>query len=687
MEARIPDTLIKALADKRLVPFVGSGVSRSILKNDGEIAFPTWAGLLHQGALALERDQKPELAKVVEASIALLDKPNISATSPIQLFDMISKNLSGQSWAKFLKQQLDPEFDEIDSSSLVLPKTLWKLANNLIITTNFDKVLQWSCKDPWSVRNLQLEDYSGLQQLMSGECDKPTIWYLHGCIDNPSKLILTSDNYSKLYSPSAGDYEAAQIVLKSSFTGKIILFVGFSFSDEYVCNSLDRLVRAFFGFGGEHFALVPEKETSRAEPLLKNLQVTIIPFSDYGQPLIDALNEIVDSAGDAPGAPQRDLKHQITRSPPTSTEDRWLKTTDLRFMDQLGPMYILDKGYYFLDWNTAFERLFAKPFSLFRGQHAQEFIKHFVNRDGVESRTRDIFGRVALPPLDMEKIVINSKEFGTLELWKIAASVYDEKGELAAWSVALNIISADRLGALWDALKDVLDERLNWSRYAGGYDELLLRYPPYNALVSSVCSQLRGKCTCVDIGAGTGNGALELLKQDPDRTIYAIEPYEEMLVHLRNKLASRYQKFENRIRLVKQNATCLSSFADETFDGALMINSLYTIDEPAVALKEVARVLQPNGVLGLSTPHRTTDIGRLFKDIQRHYATKGLLTPKQEQIIDHARERHRNMMKKIQRDTEDDIQKYLLGAGFKIEDWIPNQYVGAVVVAKAVKMG
>jgi SAM-dependent methyltransferase len=289
-----------------------------------------------------------------------------------------------------------------------------------------------------------------------------------------------------------------------------------------------------------------------------------------------------------------------------------------------------------LDWNTAFERLFAKPFSLFRGQHAQEFIKYFVNREGVENRARAVFGRNTVPPLDMEKIVINSTEFGTLELWKIAAGIYDEKGELAAWSVALNIISADRLDALWDALRDVIYERLNWSRYAGGYDELLLRYPPYNELLSSVCGKLQGKCTCVDIGAGTGNGALELLKQDPDRTIFAIEPYEEMLVHLHNKLAmAKYHRFENRVRFVKQNATFLRSFPDGYFDGALMINSLYAIDEPAMALKEVARVLQPNGVLGLSTPNKRTNICRLFQDIQRYYAAKGLLTSKQEQIIDH----------------------------------------------------
>jgi ubiquinone/menaquinone biosynthesis C-methylase UbiE len=272
-----------------------------------------------------------------------------------------------------------------------------------------------------------------------------------------------------------------------------------------------------------------------------------------------------------------------------------------------------------------------------------------------------------------------------LELWKIAAGIF-ENGELAAWSVSLNIISADRLGALWDALKDVMDERLNWSRYADEYDDLLLRYPPYNELISSVCSKLQGKCTCVDIGAGTGNGTLELLKQDPNRTVYAVEPNDAMLVQFHNKMTMpKYYKFENQIRFVKENAEGLRTFVDGYFDGAIMINSLYAINNPAMALKGVARVLQPNGVLGLSTTHSRTDVDRLFKDIQRYYAARGLLTPKQQQIIEHSRERDQMMMKNIQRDTENDIRNYLEDAGFKIEEWMPNQYVGAAVVIKAVK--
>jgi tRNA G46 methylase TrmB len=285
-------------------------------------------------------------------------------------------------------------------------------------------------------------------------------------------------------------------------------------------------------------------------------------------------------------------------------------------MDQLGPTYILDREFYFLDWNAAFDRIFAKPLALYRGQHALEFISRFANRDAVEDRAREIFLPDNFPPVDMEQIFFKSEEFGVMELWKIAASIYDEVG--------LNVIRAEKQGELWDAIKGVIDRRLNWARYAGGYDDLLLEYDPYRKLVSTVCSKIQGSVTCADIGAGTGNGALELLKQDPNRTIFAIEPNEDMLMHLQNKLESdQYSEFRGRVQIMKQDAAVLRIFDDAFFDGAIMINTLYAIDDPEAALKEAARVLQPNGVLALSTPHAGTNVDRLFKDIRSYYAKGG----------------------------------------------------------------
>jgi hypothetical protein len=87
-----------------------------------------------------------------------------------------------------------------------------------------------------------------------------------------------------------------------------MLFVGFSFADEYVRAQLQGLAKAFSGFGGEHFAMVHEKGLDEVTPLLKQLGVTAVPFSDYGQQLIDTLDQVISAAHRISPTPSKNLK-------------------------------------------------------------------------------------------------------------------------------------------------------------------------------------------------------------------------------------------------------------------------------------------------------------------------------------------------------------------------------------------
>src|SRR5262249_39976619 len=129
---------------------------------------------------------------------------------------------------------------------------------------------------------------------------------------------------------------------------------------------------------------------------------------------------------------------------PIPTEERWNSSHEFRLLDNMGPTYILDPQYFFWDWNPAFQRLFAEPLGLYRGQHAQDFVHCMVNRSAVEARSRQVFLPDNIPLVDMEQLFFKSPEFGVIELWKIASQIIDEKGNLAAWSVALNIVSAEK---------------------------------------------------------------------------------------------------------------------------------------------------------------------------------------------------------------------------------------------------
>jgi hypothetical protein len=312
--------------------------------------------------------------------------------------------------------------------------------------------------------------------------------------------------------------------------------------------------------------------------LLEKLQVTPVPVDGFGPPLIEtvrairALGENIRKGVErVASGEQRQESLAETVSPdrnPIPIDERWRATRAVRLMDQLGPTYVLDRNYFFLDWNPAFERLFAEPLGLYRGQHAQEFVRALLNRDAIEARARQVFLPDNLPLVDMEPLLFQSAEFGVVELWKIASRIIDDNGRLAAWSVTLNIIGAEKKEALWNELKRVLDARVNWTLYAPSYDQLVLNFDEYGKLLELVCSKLEGAKQCADLGAGTGNGTVQLLREQPDRAVWAIDPCEEMLTRLRSKVHSHSPDLSARVHFIKQGLRSLGGFEDSFFDGA-----------------------------------------------------------------------------------------------------------------------
>jgi TIR domain/Methyltransferase domain len=121
------------------------------------------------------------------------------------------------------------------------------------------------------------------------------------------------------------------------------------------------------------------------------------------------------------------------------------------------------------------------------------------------------------------------------------------------------------------------------------------------------------------------------------------------------------------------------------FDAAVMTNVLYAVRDREACLRQVNRILKPRGILALSTPHRGTDIDRLFENLREALERQGVFEASREQF-EAAWSRHLAMLPMIQRDTVDDTIDMLREAGFEVEVMIPDQYVGAVSVMKAIKV-
>jgi ubiquinone/menaquinone biosynthesis C-methylase UbiE len=379
------------------------------------------------------------------------------------------------------------------------------------------------------------------------------------------------------------------------------------------------------------------------------------------------------------------LKDEVTLgAPPPSALDSATVVQDIPhpIFDLIGPSYILDSNYYFLDWNPAFDVLIAKPLGLARADHVVDFIKRLENCNDVVERSKKVFALDKDPLVDTEALLFRSPVYGPITFRKIAALINDQKGNPLAWSVNLNIVSVEEEAKLWQDLEKKLREDVNWSRYAVSYDKLLVPFTDYNELVDLVVSQVGDVQLCADLGAGTGNATLKLLQTQPSRQVWAVESNEKMLEFMKQKLGQNV----TRLTAIKDDVTRLGvlGYQSNYFDGAIMLNVLYAVQDPLGCLRQAFRILKPGGVLSLSTPHRDTDVRKLLTKLRAVLQSKGLFNSLANEF-ETARRVHENMDHLIHRDTKEDIRKYIREAGFEIQDWRDSEYVDTVVVVKAVK--
>jgi len=248
--------------------------------------FPSWAELLVHTADRLERENKQLDADYIRAGLKL-PKPNYLALASHV------KDALGPIWAPFLKEEFNHSLDVVNEESLALPKLIWQLGSRIIITTNYEKVLRWSCPNTGDCETWNIEHRAELAQFLSRQdTEKPTVWHLHGSIEDASRIILTQNGYDLLYSDDnvKSIYEAALHTFRSVLSTHTILFIGFSFNDEHLGMQIQGINRIFEGCAGPHYALVRECEKDR----LKDLKLPVEPltFSDFGQPLLDKIEDL-----------------------------------------------------------------------------------------------------------------------------------------------------------------------------------------------------------------------------------------------------------------------------------------------------------------------------------------------------------------------------------------------------------
>lgn len=298
-----PKTLVDAIKARTFVPFVGSGLSVSV----GRGVFPDWKGLIELLARKLEDEQLSEAARDV--------RDHLTAKRFPEAAELASEKLKSRRFGNVMTSAF--RIPRPPAADLSAVEALWRLRPPAVITTNYDAVLAWPFEPRVSTpypcamvrpKVVHNDDPGLVEDLVgaTGTDQDPFIWHLHGSVERPSTIILTKRQYEGLYGADhkqTKEYVSALEQFRGLIANRVLLFIGFSLDDPFVCKQLDYILDVTAKQNPVSFLLMKKGEKDPAE-ILKRYQVQIIEFEDFGPPMVRAINELAEAAWglDAPGA-------------------------------------------------------------------------------------------------------------------------------------------------------------------------------------------------------------------------------------------------------------------------------------------------------------------------------------------------------------------------------------------------
>ena len=218
--------------------FVGTGMSLRYLNNSF-----TWDGLLQKISFELKNNDEfyldikskhgsankynyDEIAKELEDEFnSCLEKDRNGKFKETN--DIFYQNMQAGINVSRFKIYVSQLFKELDfkeekSEEIIALKKVRKNIGS-IITTNYDKLIE---------NIFEFTPLIGNDILLSNPYG--SVYKIHGCVDDPEKIIITSDDYSHFNKR----YELIRAQLLSLFIHNPIIFMGYNIGDENIKNIL-----------------------------------------------------------------------------------------------------------------------------------------------------------------------------------------------------------------------------------------------------------------------------------------------------------------------------------------------------------------------------------------------------------------------------------------------------------------
>lgn len=275
-----PEALVRELADRRGLVFLGAGASRSCQASTGE-KFPDWWELLNSLGSYLTGGDKDAFDGLMEKS-RLLDAAQVIADS------MDTSSFHNRLLTTFKHKRIKP--NELYEAINVIDQPI-------VLTTNYDQIYEdyWDSLDSGAVADRQLlvatpADEHLIDHMRAG---RRLLIKLHGCISNPHKVVLSRSSYAENRTKNMEFYRVVSALMLT----RTMLFVGCGFGGD---PDIDLLLEdAAFTARSEypHYALVPKgQHPSLLKALKTSFNIQAIEYEARGTDHSDLLVHMADLA-------------------------------------------------------------------------------------------------------------------------------------------------------------------------------------------------------------------------------------------------------------------------------------------------------------------------------------------------------------------------------------------------------
>ncbi len=288
----IPESLKNAADGESLALFIGAGVSMLG-------GCPSWNELSDKALQVFKNPAEFELLRGLSPRIKL------------SIACYLAKEQQQSIPFETLLHSHDAELKNQGANAIY--KSLYKLSN-FIVTTNYDKWLDKYNKQP----DMPEKDRHYKKEKFCNVNFSSAIVHLHGALDDPQSMVLTTGDYIEHYMSSVdekgNEYNPTLVFLKSLFKLKKVLFIGYSLEEieilEYVIQKAQKENKKN-SQGNEHrhfiiqgfFSYQKSMQDTMSQYYANECGIHLIPFSRDDNDWLQLKNVIDYLAKEIPALP------------------------------------------------------------------------------------------------------------------------------------------------------------------------------------------------------------------------------------------------------------------------------------------------------------------------------------------------------------------------------------------------